>query len=337
MLPSRSGTDQTFDINGTANSWGYTHMAAAMIAVEHFNNRDSTIFTQLANFTYSCPIKLRPRFLDSQVVGHHAAETFTQQEMIPCAIAGPFSDQPALELSTLATAYQFPLVAYRAYNNRISEQAVNPFSSQVFPDLEASSEALLSFLFYTNRTNYINFIYPANDAGSQRREALTRLLDENEMQWFAEPYEVPLDYNGKQLYLTMRSLLEKVKEKGYRTIVVSLDDPVYEQIVPLSIAAEELGMLGNDYFWIWLGSIDVFEDPSNLSVDSLDRLLQGSAWIAAGEEYFALPFQDPFYNTWVQQDEAFVERLEQVNPIEAGEPGYVPASADYFQNIFPDW
>ena len=309
-------------------------MAAALLAVEHFNNRDASIFKELDGMK-DCPVKLEPHFFDSHAVGHYAAQSFAAQDSIPCAIAGPFSDQPALELSTLATAYQFPLVAYRAFNDRVSSNAINPYTSQVFPDLEAYSESLLSYLGSANRSNYISMLYPATDGGTQRREALAFLLDQNKTRWFAEPYQIGHDYAFNVLYETMKNALGKIKEKGYRTIVVSLDDPVVRQVRPLSQAAEELGMLDGDYFWIWFGTIDLFENiPGNYLTN---KMLRGSVWVAGGENYFLDPENDPFYNTWLQQPAEFVDRVNQANPIPEGEPGYVFAETDYFSKVFPDW
>ena len=329
-----SGEDTTVTQNGTTTGWGFVHMAAALLAVEHFNHRDASVFQELKGMK-DCPVQLEPRFFDSRAVGHYAAQSFAKQGVIPCAIAGPFSDQPALELGALATAHQFPLVAYRAFNDRVSSQEVNPYSSQVFPDLEASSEALLSYLLFANRTNYISFVYPATDGGTQRREAFTYMLDQNEMRWVAEPYQVDADYDFDSLYETMKAVLQKIKDRGYRTIVVSVDDPVYRQVGPLAVAAEELGMTNGDYFWIWLGTIDIFENRPD---HGMDKLLQGSVWVAAGENYFIDPANDPFYKTWLQQSTTgLVDRLNQANPIAIGEPGYVFAKPDFFSQVFPDW
>jgi len=306
-------------------------MASALIAVEHFNMRNPTIFKELENMT-NCPIKLDARVLDSRVVGHGAAQSFTEQGVIPCAIAGPFSDQPALELSTLATAHQFPLVAYRVFNDRLSSKKINPFSSQVFPDLHATTDALVSFLLFANRTNYISFLYPATDVGTQRREALTHKMDSNGMRWYAEPYQG----DHEDLLEEMKQVLQKAKDKGYRTIVVSMDDPVIRHLVSLARAADELGMSDGDYFWIWMGTIEVFRDyPSEISVK---KILEGSVWVISGEDYYLDPSDNPFLKTWSQQSNTnFADRVNSANPIPEGEPGYAVATPELFSSVIPDW
>ena len=323
-------------------------MAAALMAVDFFNNRDPFVFQELEHYK-DCPITLEAQFFDDRVIGHSAAQSFAQQGVIPCAIAGPFSDQPALELSTFAMAHQFPLVASRAFNNRISSQEVSPFSNQVFPDLETSSEALLSYLMHFNRTNFISFVYPATEVGSQRREAFTYLMDQNKMQWFAQPYQnpPPASYNNnsngsqqqqQQIYNTMKSMLQRVKDRGYRTIVLSMDDPFFPQFMPLSMAAEELHMTTNDYIFIWIGSFDVFQEEPPPFQASAVHLLRRSVWLVSGENYFVDPLNDPFLLRWRQQPPSFVDRLNNIaNPIPDGEPGYVFAGPDYFSKVSPDW
>ena len=64
----------------------------------------------------------------------------------PCAMVGPFSDLPALELSAVANAAQFPHVALRSFNMRVGSETFSPYTSQIFPDLMASTNALVTFL-----------------------------------------------------------------------------------------------------------------------------------------------------------------------------------------------
>ena len=346
----RSGEDTSYQITNTSNtnfSMGFSHMAGALLAMEHFNARNGSIVPELAELT-DCPIffdEANSKFFDTQAIGHYASQTFAQQQVVPCSIAGPFFDTPNSDLSTFAQAYSIPLVSHRAFNNRIFDASVAPYTSVVFPDLAASSDTLVEFLLYKGRSNYISIFYPSadsTDSGGQRREALTLALDQHNMRWFAQPY-IP-QKNISELEQHMTDVLQNVRDRGYRTIVVALESTIHshtkhtKQIVSLARAANKLGMLeGGNYFWIWMGDIpqvwtDDFDDAQLII-----QLLHGSAWVAAGEGYFLQPEVEPFFQVWRQlPGTGFSARLNDVNPIPEGEPGYVRASDEIFAAVDPE-
>jgi hypothetical protein len=91
--------------------------------------------------------------------GQQAAQSFSAQAKLPCAIVGPFNDMPAEELSVLATSFEIPLTVARAFNLRVISEDFSPYSSQIYPDLSASALNLVDYLDLRNHTDFIATVY----------------------------------------------------------------------------------------------------------------------------------------------------------------------------------
>jgi len=310
-------------------------MAAAVLAMEHFNNRNGSVVPELANDFRDCNIQFdtsTSRVFNAGFVTHLASKTLEQQSVRPCAVAGPYSDIPALDLSAAAQAAEFPLVAYRAHNTRVVSDLFSPFSQQVFPDMRSSSDVMTKYLLHRER-NYISLLYALTDTGSQRHETLSVSWDDAGIQWNAFPYFSPgLSEGDTDEVRNIRAQLEKVKSRGYRTIVVALENPFFE--IPLiAEAANALEMNNGDYFWLWF---DIFELSFLESEDAMIRsLLKGSAYVLPLESVQA--YSGPFQESWSSQESDFVDSVNAANPIRSGEPGYVFAEADFFQTVLPEY
>lgn len=316
-------------------------MAAALLAMEHFNARNSSVIPEMSQFE-NCPIRFdidNSKFFDTGTVGHNASRLYRREGTVPCAVAGPFNDMPCLDLSTLAQADGVPVVVHRAYNVRVDSDFFSPFTSQVFPDMAEASEMLWRFLLQKGRTNFISLLYALTDIGIQRHESLTFLLDEEGVTWDSRPYESSVQQVEEGGARKISTALQQVKNKGFRTIVVAMENPFLDMPV-LASAAEQLGMNNGEYFWLWFGlfePVHLFSNDTNIT-----KLIAGSAWMLPQERYFnellsidADP--DPFYAAWTSLGPEFVNQTNAANPIPEGEPGYVYAEPDFFQTFKPEW
>jgi hypothetical protein len=341
--------------------------------LQHFNNRDTVIVPELGQdvFAYSdsgsgsinsCQVMLDPvrsSIRDTGSVGHLAAQSFFPKSInsnnssatqltdngiiIPCAMAGPFHDMPAADLGTLGLTLDIPVTVHRAYNPRVVTPLFSPYTSQIFPDLLTYSGVAADVLLRQGRSDYIAVVYSLTDTGVLRAEGLTLSLDDRHMRNQAFSYFIPgylantTGYENDSIFQTLR----KVKESGFRTILVGMENPAQEMEL-LADAAAALDMSNGDYFWSWFGSID----PALLQTQSenVTKLLAGSAWLAPLESNLFKNENnpdnitaDPFMKAWKAQDAAAVDRLNQANPLEEGQPGYFFAEADYFQTHEPEY
>jgi hypothetical protein len=165
FLPfTHNGTKSSVSILGdsTRVNTGFSHMAAAVLAVDHFNARDASVVPELSQEIYStCNVSFdtsKSMFFDTESMTHQAAlslNAYVNRFGPPCAIAGPFNEIPAMGLSVGATTYQIPLVAHRSFNYRLGNPRYNPFASTVYPDLLSTSGSLTKFLLFKERTDFM--------------------------------------------------------------------------------------------------------------------------------------------------------------------------------------
>uniref|UniRef100_A0A7S2VAW1 G-protein coupled receptors family 3 profile domain-containing protein n=1 Tax=Entomoneis paludosa TaxID=265537 RepID=A0A7S2VAW1_9STRA len=320
-----------------ASNVGFSHMAAAMMAEEQFNARNASVIPALADLD-DCNVTLHissTSVFDSEPGTHHAIEKLNDVDP-PCAIVGPSSDYVALELSTLAQANQFPIVVARAFNIRLAYDYYNSFTASVFPDLGSTSEALFSFLQYKERTNYITLLYELSDTGNQRREAFEVLmnnlrLDGREIEFHTVGFVNENDPGAEDTTVwdvrLPAAAVEQVKDVGYRTIVIAFDDSL-DSFLPIADAVEEFGINNGDYFFVFwdeIGPSRMWNQNANTS-----KLTKGSAWVfPIGES--SINSESPFFQSWRSQGQDLIDRLNEANPIEEGQPGFEYAESDYFE------
>jgi Receptor family ligand binding region len=332
---------------------GFSHMAAAVMAMEHFNERDASVVPELAQENYTnCNVTFdltnRSRFFDTSIDTHLSTRLFMQNiiesgGIIPCAIAGPHDDLPSQLLSTFAASLSIPLVAHRAFNLRFDSPFYSPFSSQVYPDMITTADVLVSFLKHAGRNNYTALLYIVKDTSIQRHEVVSLTLGAYGFRYKSYPFKHSSDdalgnasEEGIEPTLRLSSTFSQMKEDGYRTIVAMMENPEVELYL-LAHAAEVAEMNGDDYVWIFLGSdLSAFTLPAVQLLDlSSLKLLAGSVMISPLEDFYIDPDNDRFSMAWKSQDASFVNRLNAFHSVAKGMPGFYEAEADYFQSILP--
>lgn len=314
---------------------GFVFMAAALMAMEHFNQRNASVVPELADLG-DCSFQFdinASRMFDSGSA-HLASQSLYEAGSIPCAMAGPYHDVPALDLSVLAQVTKVPLVIQRAFNMRSTLEMFSPFSSQVYPNNEVVAERLIDFLHTKGRTNYISILYPYTDGGLQWKDTLNFFFQAFGMESFSQviynsnPEQVR--HQQQAVATTVTNNLATLKKRGFRTIVVPLENPL-ENLPQIADVAEALGMNNGDYFWVWLGDFSATHLNSDNS--NITKLVYGSAWLFAIESMYLLGAADPFCMALANQGSDFVERVNAVNPIAPGNPGYYYAQPDFFTKI----
>jgi hypothetical protein len=313
-----------------------THMASALMAIEHFNARNDSVVPELAYYR-DCPIQFdteKSAIFDTQSYTHLAAETLFAQPELPCAVAGPFHDIPALELSTLAAAARkFPVTAHRAFNQRVTTDYSAPYTTQLYPDMISSAEVLVSGLLIQERTDYVAIVYSATDTGSQRRQVLSLAMDTNLIENRAYGFYSPFINPTLSAVQGIRKALQEVQDSGFRTIVMSMELATLE-LPEIAEAANDLGLCNGDYLWMWFGDFD----PAywNSDDENIQKLLAGSIWTLPLELHL-VDDNDKFLLAYQSQDALAVNRLNAANPIAPGATGYRFAEADFFEKLKPEY
>jgi Receptor family ligand binding region len=346
---SSSSANNNNDSNATAVV-GFSHMAAAFLAMEHFNARNASVVPQLANLsTSSCNVWFdmdASNVYDTQSFTHKAAISLvnsggggatTSPFPRPCAIAGPYSDLPARDLSILALSYQIPQVAHRVFDPLFTHAYYSPYSLSVFPDTRSSSAMLVDYLVQSkNRTNFIGILYSRTAISIYKKESLTESLTKFGIRWMASPYVNP-DINGPIPGLDALTAMTRILQSGYRTIIISTEnnDAILDDVQAIADAAEALQMNSGDYFYVFqdLYAPQLLNNSKNNMNANISKLLAGSGTVFPLTNAMLYPKTDPFYLAWTSQGKQQVDRANAANPIAPGEPGYYFAEDDFFQTV----
>jgi hypothetical protein len=326
---TRRGVDAGANFERNGLNMGFTHLAAAVLAMQHFNDRNARVVPELAALTEGCTVQFdlqASRVFDTESSTHRASRDFLATRQIPCAMAGGWTNLPAIDLSILAHSYKIPFAAHRAPNARVTETVSSPFTALVHPDIVAQTQVSLGYLRYVGRLDYIALLYSQTESVLAKRETWGTALDGFNMTWMSSGYKPRVGDSktpGQPLYVNAYAeALQRVKDSGYRTVVILMDN-IRSEVPSIADAVEELQMNTGDYlFFVY----DMGDGPAlRLPNANVTKLFAGSSTVIPTSNAFFQPKNDPFTNSWDEDLGDLIETINALNPIAPGEPGYANA------------
>lgn len=316
---------------------GWFQMAAALLAVDHFNGRNGSVVPELARLggpPSFCNLTFTVSVVDTGTDLHLASDYLVDQlrrNRSTDAIAGPYHELPALELSVLATALQSPVLSLRA--NLLSEpQRHHPYFHLMSADSNAEMQFVSRYLSWTNRTNYIAVLYGSNSAAEIQKVDLLRSILHRDgfarVRTFA--YKLGDEYSD---YLSPLAALQAIKKTGYRTIVV-LPDNLHTDAPAIDQAASALGLDRGQHLWVLSGGIHRQSSTSE-TIQFLRQaqknqysFLRGSAFLYPTDDSDEVDFTKVHLE---RQNQTFFQRVQAHNPIR----NFFGNSMNYSQEAFP--
>jgi Receptor family ligand binding region len=300
---------------------GWFHLAAAVLAVEHFNSRNESIVKELGDLQ-NCGITFgNVVAVDTGTNSHQAMDYVVDQllEMghagVVDAIAGPFNEVPALELSVMATWMRAPIVAHAAYDSNLLDPARHPYYSQVCGDFHSEMQFIANYLLHLKRHNYIAVLYSSTASEIQKADILTTIL---KMEGFDQVRTFGYKASGPEEAASgsVRDALDGIKETGYRTIVtlpaqLGLDMPL------IGKSAIDLSMDQGSHLWVISGgdvaltTLEVYDFVTR-SDEMNATILKGSAYVYAIDDTSFYDFPEGILQT---QDRLFFDRVQKLNPV----------------------
>jgi Receptor family ligand binding region len=323
---------------------GFFQLAAALMAIDHFNERNSAIVPELKDLQ-DCSIRYAYDNLvvmDTGTMETNAVDTLLRaldaKKQLPNAVCGGYHDIPALELSVLASALKVPMVNHRGVDHNMLIPLKHPFVTQVNPDLYSEMQFLGDYLQHAGRKDYIALLYASTaDTAIRRVEAfrgVAQALDMKNVQSFGYMSPAtPLD--SHQPIQNISTAMEGLKASGYRTIVWI--SPFFEEEVFLvGHAAHLLELDKGDHFWIigtsmevekplgkedteWVSAGDLNDDT--WSVTDLQKFadmqfLRNTALLNQADLIAETNAEhSPFMAEWTRLNETFIAKLRDLNPI----------------------
>ena len=318
---------------------GYSHAAAALLALDHYATHNASVVTQLPRLAAQCNITWNVSIANSHSTGFGSTTALMltnsalqqQQSAVDAVIGGyQYGEQPALQLTTVANTLTIPSVMYGGSDLTVVEHDLFPFSARVHPDALALGEPLVNYLYQVlNRTNFYAMVSPAFSEVAQETQ---QVLQDAAMQRNVFVQAVTYQPNSYIPGPNASIALQVVKQMGYRTILLILDDWDAE-LDQIADAAETLLMNTPDYFWVLVGNVNLqYFDTPNLS-PTVQQLLHGALYVQPLET-FGWVDEDPFLQAWQSQAPAFVERVNALVQTEAGGVT-IQQGSKYFQQQTP--
>jgi hypothetical protein len=328
------------------NNLGFSHMAAAVLAAKHFNDRDISVVPEL-NMLGDCKIQFDlniSQIFDTGIVGKQALiqmQSRILQKGPPCAVAGPYFDGPAKDLSVLSSSVQIPIVIHRGIDIDLLFNSSHPFLTLSSPAMVELAGVVISFLQSKGRTNYIAILHAISDTALQITQILTRLLKNVGMtsEVFGYVPEQSRVQGALREENDMPAALRGIKDLGFRTIVVISEEIDLEINIPkMADSAEASGVNNGEHLWVFYSGLPLVyaTDPKVKENANITKLLGGAALVMPSEGFLIDESNDRFLVAWRDQDVSFVELLKSFNPILEGMPGYYAPEDDYFLTVDPE-
>ena len=368
--PPYSGLTSPSKEEPTHSNLAYSHMAAALLAIDHFNTRNPVVVPELAEAPYQdCQgWQFSDRdllFVNSDgspfAVSQYLLEEVAYQNKRLLAMVGPYTNDAALTAATLATGMDVPMVSHGADDVTLTRYATNPRVARTTPTLHAIGDIVVNaMLQQLHRSDVLATVHVTREIGDQSMQAVdnaaAELVHPTTGARFTrhDTYSVAPPFFGFVPNQGVGYALQKIKETGVRNIFLVLRE--YSRQLPIvADYAEEFGLNTGDYVWMLnleRGSdlahvMSVANDNANIT-----KLLHGMGHVAPldGFQFDDVDVigktdsgsnnndstGDAFHDEWKLQNATFVERLNQLHPIQKPkQEGYYQAKPDYFRLYKP--
>jgi hypothetical protein len=312
-------------------------MAAAQIAMDHFNERNPSVVPQLADLG-NCSLYFPPQVVadtqfDHLVSTEAVTDTLQRQctadKQIPCGVIGPAIDRAAVHLQSIAGALKIPQMVFYQMSSKLHDGAT---VIGVTVSTQHHVDAMLSYL---RGREFLFVVYDTHPQQEELANTIQRRAQDYNLQATIAPARQG-GTNGDALDAN-RKVVRDIKMSGIKTIALSVQKTL--AVVDFATLLEEEGMLTSEYIYILTGAsvpIDRFATMfAQIETGTpLDKLLSG-ALIFDRLDNFRWREDDPFLAAWRQQNSTFVDRMNSLMPLSSDKVGYFLAPADYFQTVDP--
>lgn len=324
----------------TISMTGYTYSAAVLLAMDHFNNRDSSVVPEIAELPKNCSafFTRNSKIVDDQLRDVRAGSEIVQSvsKSAPCAILGPFDAVSASWTSVITASVGIPQVFYTHVAQQVTEE--DSFANTVRTSLSEQDYAskILSLLVHLGR----NHLAVINGGGPYDRNfASTLRVQGRDFGVNVSLFPLVHESSSETTQQNAESVFKNVKESGIRTIFRIFNAVGPKELEKLSNAAEKYHLLEDGYLFVLEEKMAPVDDiaqiigTQNVS-SSLDSLLSGAIVVSPTEPWES-GTDSMFLESWKTQNSSFVDRVNNLFPVPPDQPEYFQASSDFFQTTSP--
>ena len=316
-----------------ASQIAHSFAAGALLAMDHFNNRDSSVVPEIAQIDDDCTVYFPdPTFANSRAERSSSARELWNAtkggENLPCAVLGPLLDSSNVDLRPILSALgDIPLVTYYP---EIDDFALEESIGTMTMTLSAVSRAK-AMVRYLQSRGLLSVYHTDKDQEVLLAEAINKIGKDFDLQASIFIQRPPPPGITEEQY--SRETLSTMKQNGITTIFASVKSPA--DMPGFAILLEQLEMLVSDYVYILPHTLVPTDNNLELIYGEhfpgspLDKLLTG-ALVFDRLDGFNAYSSDPFLKSWRSQTADMVNRLNSLVPVR-----WLKANSDYFQTTFP--
>lgn len=245
-----------------------------------------------------------------------------------CAVIGPTHPRANEGVSAVTENYFIPQMAYSTIDRRLSRRSDFPTLARTITSSQDYGFAIANFVQRdVLKRDFLAIIYDVSDYGEQYEDPLEDAED------FFDDYSTITEHIIEGNRESIEDSLGTTVEDGFHSILLATDRlAVLDDVAEV---AEEMGLLGEEYFWMLSGDMltPAMMPHIRYPVDSpTDKLLRGAAVFTNYDPFVYYGESDPFLEAWRQQDDAVAERLNKENPVNRT---LLDSTSGYFQTETP--
>lgn len=306
------------DLLSSRMAYGFT--AAIMLALEHFNFRDTSVVPELASVYEGCNFFFsRPTFVDSRADGRTSVralwEQFTNYQDAPCAVLAPLSEDALIQTVPAVDAFEVPMINYFTEGEDLS-------TATSVANLVLSKQGRINAIVeYFKDRKYLSIW---SDAGP-----FDKTLGDYEFLGGMELFTIR---NANRS--SMKKNVKRMKDSGIKTIYCDIS--TFPKLVEFARATNDAGLLDDGTLFILPPELAKSDDIELLYRDveegsPLDKLLSGALVFDRLDGFRVDPLSDPLLGAWRAQDDGAPARLNRLAP----RSSKVRAGSDFFQSVNP--
>ena len=330
----------------------YNEMAAILLAIDHFNHRDTSVVPELASLT-ECPIRFTSELHDDHHNPSHAVKILTRifaerdpesrdssngtaspQLPMPCAVHGAGWSSVSKPSAVVTGSYGLPQMSYLSTSPELSQRWNYPTFSRAVPTDAAAASAAVRFLGEHCQARHVAVLFINDSYGNEFHRAFREFaLEAYDMNVVSVP--LPIEPTKENIDDAMAA----IADSGFRYVFAIIFEQHYDSVMT---AAVQNGVAGTGkHFWL-IGNDGIRHMLEEIEYEKGSDLAVATEGIGVLPEFGGEPVAEgyqKFLSAWKRQGPEDVEYFNSKVPVIDNLPGsdcYSPESpSDYFQTEIP--
>ena len=211
------------------------HMAATLMAIDHFNTRNPTIVADLAsedmlNCNIQIPTKPGWTILDDGDFTTNSVAALLEADETGevCAVIGPYRNKAALGAAHVTGAMDVPLISYGAADTaKLGRLHLYPLTIKMTSDEYDRADAVMDYLKNYLGRDYVTLLH-TTDLVDHAVKVLDHAAKTHEVEFKTEAI-TPSKFKKTEGAFSIPNAMKNIQESGHRTVIVALYTGSYWQ------------------------------------------------------------------------------------------------------------